>query len=85
VAHPEDDLTGWIATLRVRLAHGDLDGCGTIAVAGVTLPVAHAARLMLGDLDHQAGLSAERRGEPLVMAHRLRLLADLWELRAQIG
>ncbi len=80
-----DDLTDWLADLRARLARGELDGQGTIDVGGAALPAGLAARIMLADLDHYDDLTPEQRGDPLVIARRLHLLADLWELRARIG
>ena len=80
-----DDLAAWIAELRGRVARGELAGLGTLDVDGRALPVARAARIMLADLDHYDDLPLEHRREPPIVARRLRLLADLWELRAQIG
>ena len=85
MAADPDDLAAWIAELRGRVARGDLAGLGTLAVGGGTLPVARAARIMLADLDHYDDLPLEHRREPPIVARRLRLLADLRELRARIG
>ncbi len=80
-----DDLAAWVAELRARVARGELDGRGAIAVGGGQLAVDLAARMMLADLDHYDDLPPEQRQDPLIVARRLRLLADLWELRARIG
>ncbi len=80
-----DDLAAWIDALRARLARGELDGQGSFDTGDGALPVGLAARIMLADLDHYDDLTPEQRGAPPVRARRLRLLADLWELRARIG
>ncbi len=85
MATDPDDLAAWIADLRGRVARGDLDGQGTVAIAGGALAIGLAARILLADLDHYDDLPPEQRRDPLVMARRLPLLGDLWELRARIG
>ncbi len=85
MAAEPDDLAAWIDALRARLARGELDGQGSFDTSDGILPVGLAARIMLADLDHYEDLTPEQRGEPLVIARRLHLLADFCELRARIG
>ncbi len=74
MATEPDDLVVWIEALRGRVAHGELDGQGSIDVGNGALPVGLAARIMLADLDHFDDLTPEQRNDPQVMARRLRLL-----------
>jgi hypothetical protein len=86
VSADPDDLAAWLAELRGRVARGELAGRGPIAVAGGTLPsVELAARVLLADLDHYDDLSPARRRDPLVVARRRLLLADLRRFRERIG
>ncbi len=79
------DLAAWIAELRGRVARGELDGQGNIAVGRGVLAAGLAARIMLADLDHYDDLSPEQRQDLLVETRRRLLLADFRRLREQIG
>ena len=80
-----DDLVAWLAALRGRVARGELAGCGTYDAGGGRLPVAHAARTLLADVDHDRDLTLKRRRDPFNVNRRRLLLADLRRLRDQIG
>lgn len=81
-----DDLDGWIAELRDRVARGELDGRTSVTIGGLRLPSAElAARIMLADLDHYDDLSPEERSDWLLEARRLMLLGDFRQLREQLG
>ena len=79
-------LDAWITELRGRVDRGELDGLDPVDLDGAAqLGTVAVVRIMLSDLDHYGDLPPEQRRDPLVMARRLHLLGDLWELRAQIG
>lgn len=76
----------WLTELRGRVARGELDGVSPVDLPGAAeFGTATVVRIMLADLGHYDGLTPDQRQAPLVMARRLHLLGDLWELRAQIG
>ncbi len=78
-------LDAWITGLRGRVVRGELAGLGSMARYGVELPVERIAKILLADLDDCEALPPEQHRDPRVIARRLRVLADMWELRAQIG
>jgi hypothetical protein len=80
-----DDLDGWIAELRGRVARGELDDVGPIPVDGAAvLGPAVIVRIMLADLDHYDDLPPEQRHDLLVEARRRMLLRDIARLREHI-
>jgi hypothetical protein len=83
----QDDLGPWIATVRERLARGELADLGPMPVLDrfAPLPGELVVRIMLADYEHYDDLPLARRREPLIVAQRLALLADLRRLRELIG
>ncbi len=79
-----DELDGWIAELRGRVARAELDGRGRFDVRNGLLDIELVARIMLADLDHYDDLPLEQRQDLLVEARRGLLLADFRRLREQI-
>jgi hypothetical protein len=83
----QDDLGQWIASVRARLARGELADLGPIPVLDGyrPLPGELFVRVMLADYDHYGDLPPARRQEPAIVAQRLALLEDLRRLRELIG
>ena len=80
-----DDLAAWIADLRERVAHGELDGQDTFTADETEVAVGLAARILLADLDHDLDLTPEQRRDPFNVERRRILTDDLRRLREQIG
>ncbi len=85
MATEPDHLVAWIAELRGRVAHGELDDLDAMAVGDGTLPVALVARILLADLDHDRALTPERRRSQFNVERRRALFADLRRLRDRFG
>ena len=83
----QDDLGHWIASVRERLARGELADLGPMHVLDGyrPLPGELFVRIMLADYDHYDDLPPARRREPAIVAQRLALLEDLRRLCELIG
>ncbi|MDP8924952.1 MAG: hypothetical protein M3O34_19060 [Chloroflexota bacterium] len=81
-----DDLAGWIAELRDRVARGELAGLGRIDMHGAMVPVELVVRIMLADLDDldAEDVIPEQRHDPYAARRRQALLRDFRRLREQI-
>ena len=81
-----DELDGWIAELRGRVARGELDDLGPIPLDGAAvLGTGTLVRIMLADLDHYHILPPALRHDLLIEARRRTLLREFARLREQIG
>jgi hypothetical protein len=80
-----DELVVWIDALHGRVARGELKGWGACRVGVDALAVERAARVLLADVDHDRNLTLDRRRDPFNVERRRQLLAELRQLRAQIG
>ena len=80
---PNDNLMSWIAELRTRLDHGDLETLRPLDLGrGIpALPAAHAIRIMLADLDGFEDMAPDEADDPVNVARRASLLADFRVLR----
>jgi hypothetical protein len=83
----QDDLGQWVASVRERLARGELADLGAMPVLEdyQPLPGELFVRIMLADYDHYDDLPPARRREPAIVAQRLALLEDLRRLCELIG
>ena len=80
-----DELEGWIAELRGRVARGELDDLGPIPLDGAAvLGSVTFVRIMLADLDHYDVLPPALRHDLLVEARRRTLLGEFARLREHI-
>ena len=83
----QDDLGPWIATVKERLARGEMADLGPMDVLNgfPPLPGELFVRIMVADYDHYDDFPLARRREPTMVVQRLALVADLRRLRELIG
>jgi hypothetical protein len=83
-----DGLTAWAAALRTRLEQGEFASLPPTALGkdydGLASGEA-AIQMLLLDVEYHDELSIDERRDPDVVAGRRLVLADLLQLREQIG